>query len=161
MSSRPAWQVSSHSASPEGWLWTQVRCCGASAQAHGHQSTPNSRSYPGLSLVETPVHQVAFAGANSEDVVGSSMAAKAMPEHCIVSETPQPRRLSALALLVACRVILPALPAARLWWEQSTSSLCRRPQGSHGLVFPQPWSRESVRLQLETPPLSMEVSLVI
>lgn len=34
------------------------------------------------------------------------------------------------------QVILPVLSAAGLRQQQSTSSLCRGPQGSHGLVFP-------------------------
>lgn len=34
---------------------------------------PSSRSHPGLTLAETPIHQVPFAGADSKEVAGSSV----------------------------------------------------------------------------------------
>lgn len=39
----------------------------------GTAGSPDSRSHPGLTLVETPVHQVPFTGADSNEVAGSSM----------------------------------------------------------------------------------------
>ena len=111
----------------------------------GTAGLPDSRSHPGLTLVETPVHQAPFAGADSKEVAAPPWAAEVVAEPCMGSEMAQPTCLSVLALLVACRVILPALPAAGLQQEQSTSSLRSGPQGSQGPVFPQPWSRESVR----------------